>query len=67
VVAPPPTPTRAVQTRGQQSGGLTGEDYGLEGNLPGMAGMNLPMNIKPEDLGLSQEELLQMLQQQGRQ
>jgi hypothetical protein len=29
--------------------------------LPGMAGVKLPMNIKPEDLGLDREEILKLL------
>jgi len=32
-------------------------------NLPGVAGVNLPINIKAEDLGLTQEELLEMINQ----
>ena len=32
-------------------------------NLPGMAGVKLPVNIQPEDLGLTRDKLLKMIGQ----
>lgn len=45
---------RTVQTRSDAS------DF--TENLPGIAGMQLPVNIDPEDLGMNREELLNLLQ-----
>ena len=47
------TTPRTVQTSGVETE--------LGGELPGIAGMNLPMDIKPEDLGLDRDELLKLL------
>ncbi len=55
-VAPPPVPqpsAHSIPTGGSASG--------LDENLPGMAGVKLPIDIQPEDLGLTREELLNML------
>jgi len=62
VVAPPPKPAQPVQT---SMGAGSSNDSGFDGALPGVAGQDFPINIKPEDLGMTQEELFKMLQSHG--
>lgn len=62
--APARTPNRSISASAStpRTVQTTSTDSGSDENLPGMAGMKLPIDIKPEDLGLSQEELLNLLQ-----
>ena len=59
--SPSPTPAAAAPTTAAAA--LPENVAEQTENLPGMAGVKLPVNIQPEDLGFTREELLKMIGQ----